>query len=39
MKAAVLNNVGDTDLEVADDIELCDLDPTEVLVKITHTGI
>lgn len=39
MKAAVLNNVGDNDLEVCDDVELGDLGSTEVLVKITHTGI
>lgn len=39
MKAAVLNNIGDTELEICDDVELGDLGKTEVLVKITHTGI
>lgn len=39
MQAAVFRNVGDTELEVVDDIELIDPEPDDVVVKITHSGI
>ena len=39
MRAAVLRNVGDTTLDVCDDVELIDPGPDDVVVDITHTGI
>jgi len=39
MRAAVLRNVGDTTLEVCDDVELIDPEPNDVVVDITHTGV
>jgi len=39
MRAAVLRNVGDTTLDVCDDVELIDPGPGDVLVEITHTGV
>ena len=39
MRAAVLRNVGDTMLDICDDVELIDPDPGDVVVDITHTGI
>lgn len=39
MRAAVLRNVGDTALDVRDDIELIEPGPQDVVVDITHTGI
>ena len=39
MRAAILRNTGDTDLEVRDDIELRPIGPGEVRVRITHSGV
>jgi S-(hydroxymethyl)glutathione dehydrogenase/alcohol dehydrogenase len=39
MRAAVLRNTGDIDLEVRDDIELRPTGPGEVKVRITHSGV
>ena len=39
MRAAILRNVGDTALDVCDDVELIEPGPTDVIVDITHTGI
>ena len=39
MRAAVLRNVGDTALDVCDDVELIEPGPDDVVVDITHTGI
>lgn len=39
MRAAVLRQTGDTDLDVVDTIEAIEPGPDDVLVKITHTGI
>ena len=39
MRAAVLHQVGDTVLEVRDDVELAQPGPGDVVVDITHTGI
>ena len=39
MRAAILRNVGDTMLDVCDDVELIDPGPGDVVVDITHTGI
>lgn len=39
MRAAVLRNTGDDKLELRDDIELVDLAPTQVKVKIEATGV
>jgi S-(hydroxymethyl)glutathione dehydrogenase/alcohol dehydrogenase len=39
MLAAVLRNIGDTDLDVTDTIEVNEPGPDDVIVKITHTGI
>ncbi len=39
MRAAILLNVGDPQLEVADDVEVVDPGPGQVLVRITHTGL
>ena len=39
MQAAVFHNVGDTELEVADDITLRPIEPGDVQVKITHSGV
>jgi S-(hydroxymethyl)glutathione dehydrogenase/alcohol dehydrogenase len=39
MRAAILRNTGDHDLEVRDDIELRPIGPGEVRVKITHSGV
>lgn len=39
MIAAVLRNIGDTDLDVTDTIEVNDPGPDDVVVKITHTGV
>jgi S-(hydroxymethyl)glutathione dehydrogenase/alcohol dehydrogenase len=39
MRAALLRNTGDTDLEVRDDIELRPIGPAEVRVRITHSGV
>ncbi|MCH7788955.1 MAG: Zn-dependent alcohol dehydrogenase [Acidobacteria bacterium] len=39
MLAAILRNVGDDTLEVADDVELIAPGPGQVQVKITHTGL
>lgn len=39
MRAAVLRNIGDEQLELRDDIELADLPPGHVKVKVEATGI
>ena len=39
MRAAILRNVGDTALDLCDDVELIEPGPTDVIVDITHTGI
>ena len=39
MRAALLRNIGDTALEVRDDIELVGVGPGEVKVKIEATGV
>lgn len=39
MRAAILRNVGDTTLDVCDDVELIEPGPNDVIVDITHTGI
>lgn len=39
MRTAVLREVGDTDLEVTDSIDVIDPGADDVMVKITHTGI
>lgn len=39
MRAAILRNVGDTILDVCDDVELIEPGPDDVIVDITHTGI
>ena len=39
MRAAILRNVGDTALDLCDDVELIEPGPTDVVVDITHTGI
>jgi S-(hydroxymethyl)glutathione dehydrogenase/alcohol dehydrogenase len=39
MRAAVLRNTGDTDLEVRDDIELRPVGTGDVKVRITHSGV
>jgi S-(hydroxymethyl)glutathione dehydrogenase/alcohol dehydrogenase len=39
MLAAILRTTGDTELEVADDVDVREPGPGEVRVKITHTGI
>jgi S-(hydroxymethyl)glutathione dehydrogenase/alcohol dehydrogenase len=39
MRAAVLRNTGDRDLDVVDDIELRPIGPGDVKVKITHSGV
>jgi S-(hydroxymethyl)glutathione dehydrogenase / alcohol dehydrogenase len=39
MRAALLRNIGDHDLEVRDDVELVDVGPGEVRVKIEATGV
>jgi S-(hydroxymethyl)glutathione dehydrogenase/alcohol dehydrogenase len=39
MRAAILRNTGDHDLEVRDDIELRPIAAGEVRVKITHSGV
>jgi S-(hydroxymethyl)glutathione dehydrogenase/alcohol dehydrogenase len=39
MRAAILRNTGDADLEVRDDIELRPIGPGEVRVRITHSGV
>jgi S-(hydroxymethyl)glutathione dehydrogenase/alcohol dehydrogenase len=39
MRAAVLRQTGDTDLDVVDDMEVVDPGPDDVMVKITHTGV
>ena len=39
MRAAVLRNTGDIDLEVRDDIELRPIAAGEVRVRITHSGV
>jgi S-(hydroxymethyl)glutathione dehydrogenase/alcohol dehydrogenase len=39
MRAAVLRQTGDIDLEVRDDIELRPLAPGDVKVRITHSGV
>jgi S-(hydroxymethyl)glutathione dehydrogenase/alcohol dehydrogenase len=39
MRAALLRNIGDSALEVRDDIEIADVGPGEVKVKIEATGV
>jgi S-(hydroxymethyl)glutathione dehydrogenase / alcohol dehydrogenase len=39
MRAALMRNIGDQDLEIRDDIELVDVGPGEVKVKIESTGV
>jgi S-(hydroxymethyl)glutathione dehydrogenase/alcohol dehydrogenase len=39
MRAAVLRQTGDTELEVRDDIELRAMGPGDVKVRITHSGV
>jgi S-(hydroxymethyl)glutathione dehydrogenase / alcohol dehydrogenase len=39
MRAAVLRNTGDEQLELRDDIQLADLGPTQVKVRIEATGV
>lgn len=39
MRAAILRNVGDTTLDLCDDVELMEPTPGDVVVDITHTGI
>ena len=39
MRAALLRNTGDTDLEVRDDIEVVDVGPGQVRVDIKATGV
>lgn len=39
MRAAVLRNVGDEQLEIRDDVELVDIGPGQVKVKIEATGV
>ena len=39
MRAAVLREVGSTDLDVTDTIDVIDPGEEDVLVKITHTGV
>jgi len=39
MLAAIMREVGDTDLDVCDDVEVLDLRPDDVSIKITHTGV
>ncbi len=39
MRAAILRSTGDTQLELADDVEVPDPAAGQVLVKITHTGL
>ncbi|HEY8547462.1 MAG TPA: Zn-dependent alcohol dehydrogenase [Acidimicrobiales bacterium] len=39
MRAAVLRNVGDDELEIRDDVELVDISPGQVKVKIEATGV
>ena len=39
MRAALLRNIGDTALEVRDDVELVAVGPGEVKVKIEATGV
>jgi S-(hydroxymethyl)glutathione dehydrogenase / alcohol dehydrogenase len=39
MRAALLRNVGDAELEIRDDIELVDVGPGEVKVRIEATGV
>lgn len=39
MKAAVLRNTGDTELEIRDDVEVADPGPGEVKIDIKATGI
>ncbi len=34
-----MREVGDTDLDVCDDVEVLDLRPDDVSIKITHTGV
>ena len=39
MRAAILRKLGDTALDVCDDVELIEPGPTDVIVDITHAGI
>ncbi len=39
MLAAIMRDVGDLTLEVCDDVEMMDVGPDDVVVKITHTGV
>lgn len=39
MRAAILKNVGDSELEVRDDVSLVDLGPNQVKVKIEAAGL
>ena len=39
MRAAIMRNTGDHDLEVRDDITLRPTGPGEVKVRITHSGV
>ena len=39
MLAAIMREVGDVNLDVCDDVEMLDLGPDDVAIKITHTGV
>lgn len=39
MKAAVLHNIGDGELDVRDDVATVDPGPTDVRVRVRATGI
>ena len=37
--AAIMREVGETTLDLCDDVEMLDLGPDDVAIKITHTGV
>ncbi len=39
MLAAIMREVGEVNLDVCDDVEMLDLGPDDVAIKITHTGV
>ncbi|MDE0578970.1 MAG: alcohol dehydrogenase catalytic domain-containing protein, partial [bacterium] len=39
MLAAILREMGDVNLDVCDDVELVEMGPDDVAIKITHTGV